>query len=75
MSYWSIKVAPGIGAPTHLTERIIMSNLLTLDDTTTKLLFLLEARLFHGLTRSEALMLWNDGIDKIYDSVSTQTIH
>ena len=52
-----------------------MSNLLTLDDTTTKLLFLLEARLFHGLTRSEALMLWNDGIDKIYDSVSTQTIH
>jgi len=36
-------------------------------------LFLLEAQLFHGCTRKEALMLWNDGIDTLYDSVeSTQ---
>lgn len=36
-----------------------------------KLLFLLEAQLFHGCTRKEALMLWNDGIDRLYDSVET----
>jgi len=34
-----------------------------------KHLFLIEAQLFHGLTRKEALMLWNDGIDTLYDSV------
>jgi hypothetical protein len=43
--------------------------------TTDKLFFLLEAQLFHGCTRKEALMLWNDGIDTLYDSVSTQTTH
>ena len=34
-----------------------------------KLLFLLEAQLFHGCTRKEALMLWNDGIDTLHSSV------
>jgi hypothetical protein len=34
-----------------------------------KLLFLLEAQLFHGLTRKEALMLWNDGIDTLHSMV------
>ena len=34
-----------------------------------KLLFILEAQLFHGVTRKEALMLWNDGIDTLYDRV------
>ena len=34
-----------------------------------QLLFLLEAQLFHGLTRKEAVMLWNDGIDTLYSVV------
>jgi hypothetical protein len=34
-----------------------------------KLLFLLEAQLFHGLTRKEAVMLWNDGIDTLHSVV------
>jgi hypothetical protein len=38
-------------------------------DTTDKLLFLLEAQLFHGCTRQEALMLWNDGITTLHTSV------
>jgi hypothetical protein len=47
----------------------------TIPDTfITKHLFLIEAQLFHGLTRKEALMLWNDGIDTLYDSVSTTPI-
>jgi hypothetical protein len=58
----------------HLIERQAMI-ILTRKNTTEKLLFLLEAQLFHGCTRKEALMLWNDGIDTLYDSVSTQTIH
>lgn len=41
----------------------------TLNKRTTQLLFLLEAQLFHGLTRKEALMLWNDGIDTLHSSV------
>ena len=45
----------------------------TFDNATNKLLFLTEAVLFHGCTRKEALMLWDDGIDTLYDSVSTQT--
>jgi hypothetical protein len=48
-----------------------MSPTQTTPDTTDKLLFLIEARLFHGLTRKEALMLWNDGIDTLHDSVET----
>jgi hypothetical protein len=36
-----------------------------------KLLFLLEAQLFHGCTRKEALMLWDDGIDTLHSSVET----
>lgn len=36
---------------------------------TKQLLFLLEAQLFHGLTRKEALMLWNDGIDTLHSVV------
>lgn len=40
---------------------------------TDKLLFILEAQLFHGLKRNEALMLWNDGIDTLYDSVESIT--
>lgn len=34
-----------------------------------QLLFLLEAQLFHGLTRKEAVMLWNDGIDTLHSAV------
>lgn len=45
----------------------------TLDKTTNKLLFLIEAQLFHGCTRKEALMLWNDGIDTLYGSVESIT--
>jgi hypothetical protein len=41
----------------------------TLDTRTRKLLFLLEAQLFHGLTRKEAVMLWNDGIDTLHSTV------
>ena len=41
----------------------------TLDTRTRKLLFLLEAQLFHGLTRKEAVMLWNDGIDTLHSVV------
>jgi hypothetical protein len=37
-----------------------------------KLLFIVEAQLFHGLTRREAVMLWNDGIDTLYDTVSEE---
>ena len=40
-----------------------------LDKRTKKLLFLLEAQLFHGLTRKEAVMLWNDGIDTLHSEV------
>ena len=46
----------------------------TTPDTTAKLLFLLEAQLFHGCTRKEALMLWNDGIDTLYDTVSEEEL-
>ncbi len=48
----------------------------TLDNTTNKLLFLAEAVLFHGCTRKEALMLWDDGIDTLYsvvESIHTQS--
>jgi hypothetical protein len=48
----------------------------TLDNTTSKLLFLTEAVLFHGCTRKEALMLWDDGIDTLYsvvESIHTQS--
>jgi hypothetical protein len=41
----------------------------TLDNRTKQLLFLLEAQLFHGLTRKEATMLWNDGIDTLHSEV------
>ena len=41
-------------------------------DNTQKLLFILEAQLFHGLTRKEALMLWNDGIDTLYTTATTE---
>lgn len=34
-------------------------------------LFIVEAQLFNGLTRKEALMLWNDGIDTLHDRVET----
>lgn len=40
-----------------------------LDKRTKQLLFLLEAQLFHGLTRKEATMLWNDGIDTLHSPV------
>ena len=43
-------------------------------DTTDKLLFLLEAQLFHGCTKAEALMLWNDGIRTLYGTVETERI-
>ena len=42
---------------------------LTFNNRTNQLLFLLEAQLFHGLTRKEASMLWNDGIDTLYSVV------
>ena len=47
----------------------------TFSNTTNKLLFIIEAQLFHGCTRKQAVMLWDDGIDTLYDSVSTQTNH
>jgi hypothetical protein len=43
----------------------------TTSNTTAKLLFLLEAQLFHGCTRKEALMLWNDGITTLYGRVES----
>ena len=46
----------------------------TTPDTTSKLLFIVEAQLFHGCTRKEALMLWNDGIDTLYDTVSEEEL-
>ena len=52
-------------------ERVMMKQ--TKTDTTDKLLFLLEAQLFHGCTKKEALMLWNDGIDTLHDRVETLT--
>lgn len=39
--------------------------------TAAKALFIIKARLFHGLTRKEALMLWNDGIDTLYTKVES----
>ena len=41
----------------------------TFNTRTNQLLFLLEAQLFHGLTKNEALMLWNDDIITLHDSV------
>lgn len=43
----------------------------TKQDTVTKLLFILEAQLFHGCTRKQALMLWNDGIITLHDRVES----
>lgn len=54
-------------------EEIALIREQTLVNTTEKLLFLLEAQLFHGCTRKEALMLWNDGIDTLYTSVEEET--
>ena len=42
---------------------------LVLNKTVNKLLFIVEAQLFHGLTKNEALMLWNDDIITLHDSV------
>jgi hypothetical protein len=41
----------------------------TFDNRTKQLVFLLEAQLYHGLTRKEAVMLWNDGIDTLHSTV------
>ena len=41
--------------------------------TSAKLLFIVKARMFHGLTRKEAIMLWDDGIDTLYTKV--ESIH
>ena len=46
----------------------------TTPDTTSKLLFIVEAQLFHGCTRNEAVMLWEDGIDTLYDTVSEEEL-
>ena len=46
-----------------------MDTTTTLNIRTKQLLFLLEAQLFHGLTRKEAVMLWNDGIDTLHSMV------
>jgi hypothetical protein len=43
----------------------------TPDTFISKHLFIIEAQLFYGLTRNEALMLWNDGIDTLYTRVET----
>ena len=43
----------------------------TKTNTTDKLLFLLEAQLFHGCTRKDALMLWDDGIDILHSNVES----
>jgi hypothetical protein len=45
----------------------------TSQNPTAKLLFIMKARLQHGLTRKEALMLWNDGITSLHDRVETIT--
>jgi hypothetical protein len=67
------KVSSDIGAPTHLTERLLVPTQTIPNTFISMHLFLLEAQLFHGCTRKEALMLWNDGIDTLYDCVeSTQ---
>jgi hypothetical protein len=42
-----------------------------IDKKVDKLLFLLKAQLFHGCTRKEALMLWDDGIDTLHDRVES----
>lgn len=54
-----------------LIEMKIMQPTQTTSNTTAKLLFLLEAQLFHGCTRKEALMLWNDGITTLYGRVES----
>jgi hypothetical protein len=46
----------------------------SLDNATSKLLFIVEAQLFHGCTRNEAVMLWEDGIDTLYDTVSEEEL-
>jgi hypothetical protein len=52
-----------------------MSSTQTIPDVfISKHLFIIEAQLFHGLTRKEALMLWNDGIDTLHDRVESITI-
>jgi hypothetical protein len=71
VSGWRVSV--DIGAPTPLTERLIVPTQTIPQTFISMHLFLLEAQLFHGCTRKEALMLWNDGIDTLYDCVeSTQ---
>jgi hypothetical protein len=42
-----------------------------IDKRTKQLIFLLEAQLFHGLTRKEALAIAADEIDTLYDRVET----
>ena len=45
-------------------------------NTIAKLLFIIEAQLFHGCTRKEALVLWADGIDTLHsvvESIHTQS--
>jgi len=46
----------------------------SLDNATSKLLFIVEAQLFHGCTRNEAMMLWEDGIDTLYDTISEEKL-
>jgi hypothetical protein len=46
-----------------------MDTTTTFDKRTNQLVFLLEAQLYHGLTRKEAVMLWNDGIDTLHSTV------
>jgi len=47
-------------------------NQLVLNKTVNKLLFIVEAQLFHGLTKNEALMLWNDDIITLHNSVESE---
>jgi len=46
-----------------------MSVEITTDNWLDKALFIIEAQLFHGCTRQEALMLLNDGITTLHVGV------
>ena len=61
------KYVPNSAGNFEWKEKEVLSPSFT--NRTKQLLFLLEAQLFHGLTRKEALMLWNDGIDTLHSMV------
>jgi hypothetical protein len=50
-----------------------MSPTQTTTTTLNRMIFIVEAQLFHGLTRKEALALAADEMDTLYDRVETIT--